>query len=131
MKIEDDSLGLPSTVSLPSLLRCFVDNIPAKFRQIIFRNVTLTEMSTVVPTYDESDLSWLDPLVKKAQDIWINLVDSGELTVTKTDLLSISVSEQTSSDGRIYCTQVRNQARHACARARRRDIILVQSLDCR
>ena len=88
-------------------------------------------MSTVVPTYDESDLSWLDPLVKKAQDIWINLVDSGELTATKTDLLSISVSEQTSSDGRIDCTQVRNQARHACARARRRDIILVQSLDCR
>ena len=82
-------------VSAITLLRAFVENIPSKVRQIIFRNETLTEMCAIVRTYDEHDLNWLDPLVKKAQDIWVNLVESGELTATKTDLLSISADGET------------------------------------
>ena len=93
---QDTSCDVPSI----TLLRGFVDKLPSKVRQIIFRNETLTEMASVVRSYDEHDLSWLDPLVKKAQDIWVNLVDSGELTATKTDLLSISVGDE---PGENYC----------------------------
>ena len=96
-------------VSAITLLRAFVENIPSKVRQIIFRNETLTEMCAIVRTYDEHDLNWLDPLVKKAQDIWVNLVESGELTATKTDLLSIS------ADGETPCPQGSSDAAHAHA----------------
>ena len=57
-------------------------------------------MSAVVRSYEDDDLPWLDPLVKKAQDIWVNLVDSGDLTATKTDLLSISVGDEPPCEGK-------------------------------